>query len=103
MERSETCPLTRKQVVDEYFLENRNRLLEIAAFLDRLDRARESGSERDFRVRAFREALEVLTQAEPQRLHRIQMLLSDPTAEPREALDQKSAIGAYDHWSEEAR
>ena len=28
-------PLTPTQLVDEYFIENRNRLIEIAAFLDR--------------------------------------------------------------------
>ena len=31
-------PLSGTQIVDEYFIENRTRLLEIAAFLDRLDR-----------------------------------------------------------------
>lgn len=89
-------------MIDEYFLENRNRLLEIAAFLDRLDRAGQSG-EQDFRMQAFREALQILTEDAPSRLRRIQMLLSDPTTEPREVLDQKSAVGAYDHWTEEVR
>jgi hypothetical protein len=32
----------------------------------------------------------------PDRLDRIQMLLSDPTAEPLGALDRKSARGAYE-------
>jgi hypothetical protein len=43
--------------VDEYFIENRTRVLEIAAFLDRLDRAGEQGEELAFRMRAFGEAL----------------------------------------------
>ncbi len=34
-----TSPLTATELVDEYFIENRTKLLEIAAFLDRLDRA----------------------------------------------------------------
>jgi hypothetical protein len=34
-----TCPLTGPQVVDLYFMEQRAKLLDIAAFLDRLDRA----------------------------------------------------------------
>ena len=34
-----TSPLTATELVDEYFIENRTKLLDIAAFLDRLDRA----------------------------------------------------------------
>ena len=34
-----TCPLTGPQVVDLYFMEHRAKLLDLAAFLDRLDRA----------------------------------------------------------------
>ena len=37
--RSSPSPLSPQALVDEYFIENRTRLLEIAAFLDRLDRA----------------------------------------------------------------
>jgi hypothetical protein len=96
--------LTSAQLVDEYFVENRNRVLELAAFLDRLDRADVSGeSALDFRLRAFAEALNVLAGPAGSRLSRIQELLSDPTIEPRPSLDRKSALGAYDRWSEEAR
>jgi hypothetical protein len=87
-------PLSAKELVDEYFIENRTRLLEIAAFLDRLERADAKYAAQDFRMTAFSDALAMLTQ--PDRLDRIQMLLSDPTAEPLGALDRKSAIGAYD-------
>ena len=31
-------PLTGTQLVDEYFIETRNRIIEVAAFLDRIDR-----------------------------------------------------------------
>lgn len=48
-----TCPMTEQKLLDEYFIENRNRLLEIAAFLDRLDRMQEQSSSLDFRMRAF--------------------------------------------------
>ena len=88
-------PLTPKEVVDEYFIENRTRLLEIAAFLDRLDRADPSYAAADFRMRAFGEALAAIGDGEG-RLERIQLLLSDPTTEPLGALDRKSAFGAYD-------
>jgi hypothetical protein len=95
-------PKTGRELVDEYFIENRTRLLEIAAFLDRLDRTDDSLVDRDYRVRAFRDALRLLEPAdsgEPStRVERIQHLLSDPTTEPLEKLDTKSARGAYDRW-----
>jgi hypothetical protein len=95
-------PKTGKQLVDEYFIENRTRLLEVAAYLDRLDRAGGDGG--DFRMRAFREALGVLAagpgDAET-RLLAIQTIFSDPTTEPMSELDQKSARGAYDRWKKE--
>ena len=96
--------LTSEQLVDEYYVENRNRVLEVAAFLDRLDRGDVSGqSVLDFRLRALAEALSILAGPEGSRVTRIQELLSDPTAEPRPALDRKSARGAYDRWTGEAQ
>jgi hypothetical protein len=89
-----------RDLIDEYFIENRTRLLDIAAFLDRLDRAEDSAAEQDFRMRAFREALGVLCEGESARTERIQRIFSDPTLEPLEALDPKSARGAYDRWEE---
>jgi hypothetical protein len=96
-------PKTGRELVDEYFIENRTRLLEIAAFLDRLDRTDDALADRDFRVRAFRDAIRLLEAGPaadgPQtRVERIQHLLSDPTTEPLEKLDTKSARGAYDRW-----
>jgi hypothetical protein len=91
-------PLSAKELVDEYFIENRTRLLEIAAFLDRLERVDPTYAAQDFRMKAFHEAIGHL--ARPlDRLDRIQMLLSDPTTEPLGTLDRKSAIGAYNRWS----
>ncbi len=96
-------PKTGRELVDEYFIENRTRLLEIAAYLDRLDRTDSSLVDRDFRVRAFRDAIRLLeagpaADAPQTRVERIQHLLSDPTTEPLETLDTKSARGAYDRW-----
>lgn len=91
------CPLTMRQIVDEYFIENRTKLLDIAAFLDRLERASDQeDSTRDFRVRVFKKALDLLSEDGNGRVLRMQMLFSDPTTEPRESLDQKSAKGAWD-------
>jgi len=89
-------PLGARELVDEFFIENRTRLLEIAAFLDRLDRT--DRDSRDFRMRAFDEALKILSGPSKNRVNEIQMLLSDPVAKPLEELDRKSAIGAYDRW-----
>jgi hypothetical protein len=91
-------PLSAKELVDEYFIENRTRLLEIAAFLDRLERVDPGYAAEDFRMQAFNEALAHLGRPHD-RLDRIQMLLSDPTTEPLGTLDRKSAIGAYNRWS----
>lgn len=95
-------PKPGRELVDEYFIENRTRLLEIAAYLDRLDRAGEE-EESDFRMRAFEEALAVLADGAAGRTERIQMIFSDPTTEPLGTLDTKSARGAYDRWTKEVR
>ncbi len=96
-------PMTAEQLVDEYFIENRNRLLEIAAFLDRLDRADATVADRDFRMQAFSDALALLSSASPTRVADIQRLLSDPTTTPKPALDRKGAIGAFDRSGQEGR
>ena len=100
--QSSPSPLSAREVVDEYFIENRTKLLEIAAFLDRLDRADPSYAGRDFRMKAFVEALAGLDRKSG-RVDFIQQLLSDPREVPLDALDRKSALGAYDRWSEEKR
>jgi hypothetical protein len=99
---SGTSPLSPRELVDEYFIENRTKVLEIAAFLDRLDRADASYALRDFRMKAFTEAVAALSLT-GNRLDAIQMLLSDPREEPLAALDRKNAVGAYDRWNEETR
>lgn len=96
-------PLTTRQLVDEYFIENRHRLLDIAAFLDRLERSADGqDAASDFRVQAFHEALRLLSDGKPERARRAQMIFSDPTVEPRPALDRKAAYGAF-HRDTEAR
>jgi hypothetical protein len=98
---SNPSPLTATQLLDEYFIENRTRLLEVAAFLDRLDRTDPAVAGADFRMKAFTEAVDALSGSD--RLTRIQLLLSDPTTGPLERLDRKSARGAYDRWTKEVR
>ena len=97
-----TSPLSPKELVDEYFIENRTKLLEIAAFLDRVDRVDPDCAVKDFRMQVFRDAVDALG-TPGDRLNRIQMLLSDPTTEPLDRLDRKSALGAFDRSTKEAR
>jgi hypothetical protein len=91
-----TSPLTQRELIDEYFMEHRVKVLDLAAFLDRLERARELDAEDDFRLRSVREALAVLADGNGNRVQRVQMIFSDPRSELLEELDTKSAKGAYD-------
>ena len=96
------CPLTTRQIADEYFIENRARVLDIAAFLDRLDRSRDGADPGgDFRIRALHQSLRVLLEPGPDRARRVHMTFSDPTTEPRQRLDRKGAWGAFDPSLEE--
>lgn len=88
-------PLSPAELVDEYFTENRNRIIEVAAFLDRLDRADPAVAASDYRVRALADAIAVLAGDSSTRVQDIQLLLSDPTTDPRPALDRKGAVGAW--------
>jgi Fe-S cluster assembly ATPase SufC len=91
-----SSPLSQAELVSEYFMEHRVQVLDLAAFLDRLERARELDASGDFRLRSIREALAVLSDGEGDRVQRVQMIFSDPSTELLDELDQKSAKGAYD-------
>jgi hypothetical protein len=98
-----TCPLTTGQIIDEYFIENRTRLLEVTAFLERLERSADGvDAAADFRMAVFRRALQVIASNAPDKMDQVQLLFSDPTTEPREKLDTKSASGAWNPTSEVA-
>ncbi len=84
--------LNRQQVLDLYFLEARSKLLELAAFLDRVDRAPGEG---DFRIAALREAINVLQSNQPDRAEKVLLALSDPTMEPLPQAPGKGAVGAW--------
>jgi hypothetical protein len=84
--------MTRQQVLDLYFMEARAKLIDIAAFLDRVDRA--EGAE-DFRIKAFRHALQQLEQPKPERAKAVLLDLSDPTTEPIARATTKAAAGAW--------
>jgi hypothetical protein len=84
--------MTRQQVLDLYFMENRAKLIDLAAFLDRVDRA---DGEADFRLEAFQQALRELGGRQPERAKKVLLALSDPTTEPIERAPGKGAVGAW--------
>ena len=84
--------MTRQQVLDLYFMDARHRLIEIAAFMDRVER---STGDEDFRMRGFREALKELNQGDADRAKRVLLSLSDPTTEPIAKAPGKGATGAW--------
>src|SRR5580658_433764 len=84
--------MNREQVIDLYFMEARAKLIDLAAFLDRVDRA--PGAD-DFRMAAFRQALQELPASGPDRAKRVLLGLSDPTTEPLPAATAKAAAGAW--------
>jgi hypothetical protein len=94
-------PMNRTELIDEYFIENRTKVLDIAAFLDRLDRTGEHNE--DFRTDAMQHALRVLAEGGGSRVLQVQMILSDPTTEPLTKLDRKSARGAFDPRRKDVR
>ena len=92
---AKTSPQTREQVINMYFLEHRAKLLDVAAFLDRIDRAQPGTASSDFRETAIKQAIGVLIDGQPQRAQRVLQLLSDTTSEiPQSALGMKGASGA---------
>ncbi len=84
--------MTRQQILDLYFMEARAKVIDLAAFMDRVERA---DGEEDFRMKAFREALKGLEQGNSDRAKRVLLSLSDPTKEPIIAATTKAASGAW--------
>jgi hypothetical protein len=89
-----TCPLNGPEVVELYFMEHRAKLLDIAAFLDRLERAAAPAGTGDVRVRALARAIPLLIDGRGDRVRRILELLSDHTTEPIPAAHSQGALGA---------
>ena len=67
--------MTRQKVLDLYFMEARAKLTDLAAFLDRVDRAE---GQDDFRIKAFRRALTELQKTDPQRAKRVLLASERP-------------------------
>ncbi len=81
-----------RAVVEHGFIPVRAKLIEVAAFLDRVER---HSIANDFRVAALRDAAELLADGRPDRARRILEKLSDPTTEPEVVSSGKAALGAW--------
>jgi hypothetical protein len=84
--------MTRQQVLDLYFMDARSKLIDLAAFIDRVERA--AGGE-DFRMTAFREALRELNSGGKEKARQVLLKFSDPTNEPVAKAPGKGAVGAW--------
>jgi hypothetical protein len=83
--------MTRQQILDLYFLDARHKLIELAAFLDRVERA--EGKD-DFRIKSFRAALTKLSGNQKQKAKEVLLAFSDPTTKPIAKAEGKGAVGA---------
>ncbi len=93
---SGSCPLDCASIVEAYFLEHRAKLIDLAAFLDRLERASDaSSSANDFRVEALRKAIALLDDGHGERARRILEHFSDMGTDiPQSTEGMKGALGA---------
>lgn len=94
-------PMKAIDILDLYFIENRSRLLDIASFLDRIDRYDGAEEARtDYRYQAFAKIIELLREPGGGRTKAIQVALSDPTTAP---LDSALGLKAWGAWNGESQ
>jgi hypothetical protein len=84
--------LSKQELLDLQFIEARHKLLDLAAFLDRIDR---HPGEPDFRFEAMKSALAILLADGPDRAKAVLEALSDPTTEPISHAPMQGATGAW--------
>ena len=73
-------------------MDARSKLIDLAAFFDRVQRA---GQEDDFRVAELRKAVACLGGSAPDRARQVLLAFSDPTTEPIPKALTQGAVGAY--------
>lgn len=83
--------LSKKELLDMQFIDARARLIDLAAFLDRLER--HEGAD-DIRLRYLMEALPILLENRPDRAKAVLEKFSDHTAELYETAPFQGAFGA---------
>lgn len=79
-------------LADVSFMDARSKLIDLAAFLDRVQR---SGQDDDFRVQALKRALRLLDSDKPHRAREVLLCFSDPTTEPVAKATMQGAVGAF--------
>jgi hypothetical protein len=85
-------PPTTVNLVDLGFMDSRSKLIDLAAFLDRVQKAGQDG---DFRVQALKNSIALLSKDQPQRAKEVLLSFSDPSSEPIEKATMQGAIGAF--------
>jgi hypothetical protein len=82
---------TKTDILDLYFMDSRAKLLDIASYLDRLDRHE---GETDFRQEGFLNALQTMLETKENRTAAVLNTLSDSSTDPIEAVTIQAAYGA---------
>jgi hypothetical protein len=82
---------TKTDILDLYFMDSRAKLLDIASYLDRLDRHE---GETDFRQVGFLNALQTMLETKENRTAAVLNTLSDHSTIPAEAATIQAAYGA---------
>ena len=82
---------SKKDILDLHFMDARYKLIDLAAFLDRVERHE---GEADFRLAGLKKALPILLSDQPGRAKAVLEALSDHSTEPAEAATIQVAYGA---------
>jgi hypothetical protein len=83
---------SKKELLDLQFIDARHKLIDLAAFLDRIDR--HPGAE-DFRFTALQKALPLLLEDRPDRARAVLEAFSDPSTDLPEKAPFQGASGAF--------
>ena len=92
--------MTRQKILDLCFLDARHKLVDIAAFLDRVERA---GGKDDFRLKSFRTVLAKLNGKKKHKAKNVLLAFSDLTTKPIAKAEGKGACGAYPNANRNSR
>ncbi|MCW1915228.1 hypothetical protein OJ996_16700 [Luteolibacter sp. GHJ8] len=82
---------SKKDILDLHFMDARYKLIDLAAFLDRVER---HAGEADFRLEGLKKALPILLSDQPGRAKAVLEALSDHSTEAAEAATIQFAYGA---------
>jgi hypothetical protein len=83
----------KKDILDLHFMDARCKLIDLAAFLDRIER---HDGEPDFRLDAFKKAIPILLSEDHGRAKAMLEAFSDHSTEPASTASTQGAAGAPD-------